>query len=61
MSVASIMESVRLLFGRLFQAPSWFGEQTGYCVAVLDNRQKKKRGRAVGTGIGQAFEEGFEF
>lgn len=58
MSMASIMESVRLLLGLLFQAPSWSGEQTGYYVAVLDNRQK--RGRAVGTGIGQAFEEGFE-
>lgn len=50
MSMASIMESVRLLFGRLFQAPSWFGEQTGYYVAVLDNRQKKKEEELWGLG-----------
>lgn len=47
---ATELAPIRLLFGFLFQAPSRSGEQTGYYVAVLDNRQK--RGRAVGTRIG---------
>lgn len=50
MPMASFMES----FHYIFDLPL-FRPWTGYRVAVLGSSQK--RGGAVGTGIGQAFEE----